>query len=77
VPLNLEQEILARRIGELGAGVTVGPRQTQAVFRETAELMNSDAYRQAAGRLAARHRPLSPGEYTARFVAALDEVAAG
>ncbi len=67
-PLNLEQEITARRITELGAGLWRRPQDPAAGPAALAELLSQERYRTEAAAFAARNRQIDTQSPVSRIV---------
>jgi len=72
VPLHLEQEILARRVEALGAGLAAGPAEGARLGMQLWTLLEDDRYRRAARAFAAAHAGFDPGSGVAAIVDRLE-----
>jgi UDP:flavonoid glycosyltransferase YjiC (YdhE family) len=77
VPLQLEQQILARRVEQMGATETVwnrGEGAAEEIRRKLAAVATEPRYAEAAGRFARKYASFDPAAQVGRMVARVEEL---
>jgi hypothetical protein len=75
-PMQYEQYITARRMEQIGAGVWLGPDDTQ-VAKAIADVLGQPSFRSAARAFAARYPAYSPAEQQRRIIVRIEEILQG
>ena len=74
IPITLEQAILARRVAELGAGMTAWGNYAADVVRTITVMLDSDRYEIAARRFAERYAGFDPKKALAGVVERIERL---